>query len=528
MKISIKRVQNKLAWLLPSVRNLSNNRILTLSVLSFCLSLVSCGDNGKRDSALSANRYGAVTRAHWQAERKPVVIETDTIVSECIGVSMLLRDATSDEFNALQSARFDLQEKVYRANDHNALTSDSSATTGICFPVHRGAKATSAIDMKAPFGENLYGKEVNRSFGAETKIRYLWRSGMALLRIVTESNDVRDYLNRLTIVGDYIYTTGLYMPYTGEWCEKKADWSIDATDADCLLNNGRNHDFYLIPTDTAGIVSFRAVINGRDRVLKKTLPPMLAGSLTELHLKATDKDFVVSSSWVDGKRKLYIQNKKDMVKDSVQLGYFLQSNGDIVKKRDDKTIAVVCEVENDGRHGKAVALSDSKDKFVFSNAPLPTGKDFSTIDGKRTEGVLNPNRNTDIADENKVIWTPKMQYNDMCALGFTDGAGLTHLLLRRSNKVLGQARGIKFESMIEETQRHPCSYIPSLGELVRLYYLVKQKKIELPELTPLEGEYLTSSERGSQYYMIDFSTGVIISSLSKQYGAAQLRLFYLF
>lgn len=495
-------------------------------VIPAIILLASCKGDGKKEAVMTANRSGNITRAHWQAERKPIVIETDTLLTECIGVSMLLRDATADEFNALESARFELKDKQYRSNDYNALTSDTAATCGICYPVHRGAKATSVIELKAPFGENLYGKESDRSFGKETRIRYEWRSGMALLRIVTESDDVRDHLDKLTIAGDYIYNSGLYMPYTGEWCQKNAEWSIDAPEADCLLNNGRNHDFFLIPTDTAGIVSIRAVINGSQRFLRRTIPPMHAGSLTELHLKVTSKDFVVSSSWVDSKRKFYMSNRKDVVIDSIKVGYFLRSDGYVTRERDSKSIAVV--YETDGRHGKAVAISDCIGRFVFSNSDLPTGKDFSTIDGKRSEGVLNPSPHDGIADANKVIWTPKMPYNDKCAIGYTDGAALTHLLTVRSNKVAARAKGIRFDSMLTEVQRHSGAYVPSLGEMVRLYYLIKQKKVELPELAPLEGEYLTSNENGSHYYMIDFTTGIITSSLSKQYGAAQLRLFFLF
>lgn len=495
-------------------------------ILPSLLLLASCTGSGSKEPNITASHSGNVTRTHWQAERKPVVIETDTLLTECIGVSMLLRDATADEFNALESARFDLKEKLYRSNDYNALTSDTSATCGICYPVHRGAKASSAIELKAPFDENLYGKEVKRTFGKDTRIRFEWRSGMALLRIVTESDDVRDRLDRLSIAGDYIYNSGLYMPYTGEWCSRSSEWSIDAPEAKCLLNNGRNPDFFLIPTDSAGTVSIRATINGTQRIMNKTLPPMRAGSLTELHLKATNKDFVVSSSWVDSKRKLYINNRKDIVMDSIKVGYYLRSDGYVSTVRDAKTIAVVCET--DGRHGKAVAISDCNGRFVFSDIEMSGGKNFETIDGKRREGVLNPSPHDHVEDASKVIWTPKMPYNEKCAIGYTDGAALTHMLTVRSNRAASRGKGKMFEPMLTEVQRHSGAYVPSLGELVRLYYLVKHRKVELAELVPLEGEYLTSCENGSHYYMIDFSTGIIASSLSKQYGAAKLRLFYQF
>ena len=58
--------------------------------------LASCKGDGKKDVVMTANQSGNITRAHWQAERKPIVIETDTLLTECIGVSMLLRDATAD------------------------------------------------------------------------------------------------------------------------------------------------------------------------------------------------------------------------------------------------------------------------------------------------------------------------------------------------------------------------------------------------------------------------------------------------
>ena len=503
-----------------------NNPVTRYLILPSLLLMASCTGSQTKDPAVSASHSGAATRAHWQAERKPVIIETDTILTDCIGVSMLLRDATEDEFNALESARFSLRDKAYHANDYNALTSDSTATTAICYPFHRGIKASSAMELKAPFGENLYGRELSRSFGRETRIRYEWHSGMALLRIFTESDDVRDHLERLSIVGDHIYNSGLYMPYTGEWCQRHSEWSIDAPDANCLLNNGRNHDFFLIPTDSAGVVSIRASINGRMRIISKTIPPMHAGSLTELHLRATKNDFVVSSSWVDSKRKLYMNDKRNIVCDTIKIGHFLRSDGYVSASIDNKSIAVV--YETDGKHGKAVAIGDCKGRFVFANSELPSGRNFETIDGKRMEGVLNPSPNDGVDDRDKIIWTPKIPYDDKCAIGFTDGAALTHMLTVRSSKVSTLAKGIRNESMMSEVQRHRGAYVPSLGELVRLYYLIKHRKVELPELSPLEGEYLTSNENGSHYYMIDFTSGIITSSLSKQYGAAKLRLFYQF
>lgn len=44
---------------------------------------------------------------------------------------------------------------------------------------------------------------------------------MALLRIVCESDDLRDRLDDITLIGDNLYTEGGYQPYTGRWLDKK-------------------------------------------------------------------------------------------------------------------------------------------------------------------------------------------------------------------------------------------------------------------------------------------------------------------
>ena len=85
--------------------------------------------------------------------------------------------------------------------------------------------------------------------------------------------------------------------------------------------------------------------------------------------------------------------------------------------------------------------------------------------------------------------------------------------------------------MLQETARHPGSYVPSLGELAKLYYLLEcEKASTLKGLTDLlQGEYLTCSESGKDtFYLMDFSNGIVTGGLSKRYAQAKLRLFYLF
>ena len=85
--------------------------------------------------------------------------------------------------------------------------------------------------------------------------------------------------------------------------------------------------------------------------------------------------------------------------------------------------------------------------------------------------------------------------------------------------------------MLQEAARHPGGYVPSLGELAKLYYLLECDKSSLLKglIDPLQGEYLTSSESGKDtFYMMDFTNGIVTGGLSKRYAKAKLRLFYLF
>jgi len=85
--------------------------------------------------------------------------------------------------------------------------------------------------------------------------------------------------------------------------------------------------------------------------------------------------------------------------------------------------------------------------------------------------------------------------------------------------------------MIDETQRHPGSYVPSLAEMTALYYQLRcsERGTVWEQFGIPSGEYLTSSESTSHsFYMMDMENGIITGTLSKQYAKMQLRLFYLF
>ena len=316
-----------------------------------------------------------------------------------------------------------------------------------------------------------------------------------------------------------------YQPYTGRWLDKEATGGVQAESADCLLNNGRKHDLYLIPTGTACSTILIIRINGKDHALRTMLPPLTAGSMTHLSIRKDSEGVAINGSWVETERGLAYEHRM-MPVDSIQTGHYLQKDGTIQAERDTLSIAVV--VETDGKHGKAVALSDCDGLFVFANSHTTSGRRFPTIDGKRKEGIINPT--TGIGEDDKIIYKPGMPYPDDCALGYADGASLTQGLME-ANGQTKQSSSFGRQAMLQEAARHPGAYVPSLSELAKFYYLLEcAKPSNLKGLiAPLQGEYLTSSESGKDtFYMMDFSHGIVAGGLSKRYARAKLRLFYLF
>lgn len=342
---------------------------------------------------MQAQNTASQTRAHWEQAKKPFVIsfEDDKNFNEplSLGVYVLLTDATQEERTALDGVVFIKKGREYSCADRNAFTTDTTALVYACYPYHQGLKVQDTLQMKAPFGDQLFATESERSFTSVTNVKMKMQSSMAKLRIKMESDDVRDRLNSLQISGDEIYTEGMYKPYYGRWISKVMNGGINADSKEILLNNGRNHDFYLIPTDVKGVVNFFARINERNYAVKATLPPLVAGSLTQLILRKGKDGLTITSSWVESKRPLLEPQPKNAV-DTVKVGYYLQKEGYISKQPDSNSIALI--IETDGKHGKAIALNDAVGSYCFNKKPMTSKQLFSTVDGKRKEGVLNPSK----------------------------------------------------------------------------------------------------------------------------------------
>lgn len=494
------------------------------------LLLASCGGERQPQSTVAAIESGEKTRVEWQKARKPVAIRIEGMKGTSpawpqLGVYMDVGTTTPEERQAFAGVVFTRKEDVYVSGDRHAVTSDTTATISVCYPYRKGLGTNDTLRLTAPFGENLYGVESHRNIGNAIQSTFRLQSSMALLRIVCESDDLRDRLDGITLIGDDIYTEGSYQPYTGRWLDKKAVGSIQAENTDCQLNNGRKHDLYLIPTETACSVTIVVRINGKDHALRTMLPPLTAGSMTHLSISKGSEGVAINGSWVETERGLAYEHPM-MPVDSVQTGHYLQRDGTIQAERDTLSIAVV--VETDGRHGKAVALSDCQGLFVFSGNDISSGRRFPTIDGKRKEGIINPT--TGIGEEDKIIYKPGMPYPDDCALGYADGASLTQGLME-ANGQTKQSSSLSRQTMLQEVARHPGSYVPSLSDLAKLNYLLECAKPSTLKglIAPLQGEYLTCSESGKDtFYMMDFTNGIVTGGLSKRYAKAKLRLFYLF
>lgn len=195
-----------------------------------------------------------------------------------IGIYANPKDATEEESAAFQGTAFMKNENgSYQTSDRNAVATDSTAQLYVCYPYRKGMKENDTILLNAPFGENLYGREVQREYARTISVKVNMVSAMALLRITCGSNDVQDRLEDLNINGESIYTKAMYLPYQGRWFGMTTDGSVTVRQADCLLNNGRSFDYYLIPTEAAGTVTIFARINLKNYAVKTTLPPLRVG-----------------------------------------------------------------------------------------------------------------------------------------------------------------------------------------------------------------------------------------------------------
>ena len=513
-----------MAYLYPYQKRMKRNTPILLTTL--LLTTAACADSGRNEHRPEALHVAERIRESWTDSKRTVEVEidgrseTELDMLKEVSLTADFVEATPSERDAFAGIAC-IYAKGRFVPNQAAVTADSTATFYVSYPSYRGKTTADTLTLHAPFGEHLYGMERGRTMEERViRVRMQLESSMAVLRLHVESDDLRDRLGGFTLMSDNLWAAGRYQPYRGLWQPMRRGGTIRTKDIDCLLNNGRQHDIYLIPTDTASHVALIAHVNGSDHALRTTLPPLQRGTLTQLNLRLDRGKMSVVSSWVETTRTISVPPAA--ATDSIRAGYYLQADGRVVSEYSDNSIAVV--IETDGKHGKAIALRDEEGRHLFAGRDISSGLWFATIDGATAEGRLNPMQESELDTISKVVYKPGMPYGEDTALGYRDGAHLTQRLL--------DATGISEKAtMLTQVQAHKGSYVPTLGELAKVYYLQQPyARYTFPMgYEPLEGGHLSSSESTQKtYYFLDFTTGDTSGSISKRYTAMKLRLFYLF
>lgn len=502
-----------------------NTHAMPALLMALLLSSASCTGGGQKEHHQEALHAAEKIREGWTDSKRSVEVEitgrTDAELWSMKEVALTadFRDATMSERDAFSGVPYAYSHGRF-ASRQPAVTADSAAAFKVCYPVHRGKTTADTLTLSAPFGENLYGEEVSRSVQDKViKVTMRLVSSMAVLRLQIESDRLQDQLGGFTLLSDNLYTDGKYLPYSGKWLSMHRGGTIRMSTISSLLNNGRQHDIYLIPSDTASNVAIIARVNAAEYALRTTLPPLKPGSLTQLNLKLRKGTLTIASSWVETTRTFVVPPSE--TQDTVKTGHYLQNDGRVVSDFNASCIAMV--IQTDGKHGKAIALKDEKGRHLFSGRAITSGKLFATIDGRVSEGRVNP-IDAGADTTNKIVYKPGMPYKESCALGYPHGAILSQQLL---SKMSVNER----PSMLTVMQTHKGSYIPTLQELAHAYYMQQPYSHTTlsPGYQPLEGEHLSSSESSeTTFYFLDFTTGATAGGLSKSYAPMRLRLFYLF
>lgn len=490
---------------------------LTIPVISIIVPLMMCsctGNTGKTDMLPDHNTVEKI-REEWSRVEKPLAItvtERSRAELEAIGsIGVFLTDSPKE--TALEF-HFDGE----KFSPLTPVTVDSTVTPVSVYPYRAGLHPDDSIEVGTDgnIGAFLVGShESTTQTNENINVKMRLKDITALLRLEIRSDSIGDILDGIELKCDHGIAASHMRPFNGEWIETRASRSIRTVLTDCMVNNGRCHDFHMVPTSDSGELTIGLKVNGRFVYVSTTVPPMREGSITELRLSISKGRLNIGSSWVDTKHPFCKEDKERT--DSIKVLGFLQTDGTISDNCDDGSIAMV--IETDGRHGKAVALKDASAGMMFRGRDFSTGHIFPTVDGQFNEGSYG-NDGQDI--DNRIAFNPGVRYSGRCAFGHRDGALLT------SSMIVGcdvDALGIFTNEAVLGT-----AYIPSVYELARLSLFLDRNKDMIPEEFDIpRGFYTTSCESGEgTYYSVDPSGYRISAYNSKRYPDTKLRLYYLF
>ena len=263
-------------------------------IIGLALMCASCGGSEEKRPSLEQTRAAIEVRDAWKEELKPVEITASGAIGGADRIGVRLSSDGQTNFLA-----FDGTSGCFKPEQPSLMTDTASAVSA-CWPLSQ----TDTLSLTAPFSDRIFGFETGRSVSARLSLQMKFQSSMALLRFCFESDNLTDILESLTLKGESVLTHGKYIPYNGKWIEKSGEGMPVGINVDCLVNSGRNHDFYLIPCDAASDIVLSAMVNGKEYLLKTKVPPLSAGSMTQINLKIeSNGQLLPKSSWVDNERK---------------------------------------------------------------------------------------------------------------------------------------------------------------------------------------------------------------------------------
>lgn len=467
-------------------------------------------------------------RDGWLKSRKALGFTVDGMPSaslkrmDRLGVFSIPSDATLEEQLSLTGVPFRYHPEVqFLPENGEILTGDSLSRFYVCYPYLAGLSLNDSLSLKAPYREYLYGEELSRAFSDKFSVRFRMNYSTSLLRLRLESLQMTDRLHKVSVAGQRIFTRADYMPYTGQWLRLTGANQPIVYPFDRVMNNYQFVDVLLPPVDEPSDITLRVGMNAAEYTARTTLPRLGKGEMTQLNLALEGTGLKITSSWVEERTGFLLSDEAKL--DTVKVGNYLQNDGSISQTYDSASIAVV--YVTDGKHGKAVALKDEPGLWRFSSRRLSSGKIFRTVDGSKQEGFINPSQTDGVEKESRLVYKPSLLYPDNCAFGYKNGCSLSMSLLDKSKER-------ESDDMLTALSSARGAFVPSVAELATLYYLVQpysESPFTAEEFTLPVGEYLSSCESSaSNFYMFEFSHGIVTGAFSKQFARLKLRLFYLF
>ncbi len=472
---------------------------LSIMAMLFC----ACAGKDGQDNALTAHNTVERVREEWSKVEKPLtitVIDRDKEELEAIGSIGVFLSNNPEE--TVREFRFD--GEIFRpVNDVNV---DSTVVPVVIYPYQPGLHPKDSIDTDSEIGAMFLGiydstTQTPENINVKMKLKEI----TALLRLKIKSDSVTDVLEGIDVNCERGIAASHLRPFNGEWIETRATRSLRTVLTNCMVNNGRHHDFHMIPTEESGEIIIGVKVNGRYLSVGTTLPPMRAGSITELRLTISNNKLNIGSSWVDTKHPF----TKPAVKANadVQTLQYLRTDGTITQTYDANCVAIV--IDTDGKHGKAVALADIPGGMMFKGTDFSTGVAFQTVDGQFSEGCFTPGTMQGNETENNIAFNPNVRYSSKCALVHRNGGVLTSKLIANCN--LDVLEAFSTEAKLGT------AYIPTVYELAWLSFLLEKNKDLLPaEFMMPEGFYTTCCESGSEtFYSVDIANKNISAHNSK-------------